>query len=204
MATQQQLQTLDKYVNAIHEMLMDQINGVRNAPGSRQIKSSRAIYVRMFGQLLYEAPKLHTGLVSIRLVEQKLKDFSSRYCLEHHHSRQRGGDALVALFETAIATGIDPTKKQVRDIALIYCQVHYTTAYENEQLRKHQRKCTSEAAYRRANIQLVEARELFTQKGRHSKEWKQQMREKYGPIVERYNNPVLEEKPLPEMPLVIN
>jgi hypothetical protein len=93
------------------------------------------IFIRLLGQLLYEAPKLHTGLASVRLIEQKLKDFSSKGCLEHHQSRQKGGSALVDLIDKAIATGKDPTKKQVREIALVHCQVHYTTAYENDQLR---------------------------------------------------------------------
>lgn len=203
MPTPQQLQTLDKYVDTIHELLIDQINGLR-AGTIRQLKRNKPIFMRMFGQLLYEAPKLHTGMVSIRLVEQKLSDFGVKVCLEHHHSRQRGGEALVALIDTALYTGVNPTKQQVLDIALIHCQVHYTTAKENEQLRKHQRKCSSEAAYRRANIQLIEARDLFSKKGRHSAEWKQKMRSKYQPIVDRYNNPPQEDSPRPEMPLVIH
>lgn len=203
MPTTQQLQTLDKYVDTIHELLIDQINGLR-AGANRELKRNKPIFVRMFGQLLYEAPKLHTGMVSIRLIEQKLNDFGTKVCLEHHHSRQRGGEALVALVEAALQTGVNPSKQQVLDIALIHCQVHYTTAEENEQLRKHQRKCSSEAAYRRANIQLTDARDLFTKKGRHSAEWKQQMRTKYQPIVDRYNNPPQEDSPRPEMPLVIN
>lgn len=203
MPTEQQLKTLDKYVDTIHELLTDQISALRANP-QRQMSKNRMIFIRMLGQMLYEAPKLHTGMVSIRLIEEKLNNFSSRGCLEHHQSRQKGGSALVDLIDTALATGVDPTKEQVRAIALIYCQVHYTTAYENAQLRKHQRKCSSEAAYRRANIQLVEARDLFTKKGRHSTEWKKQMIAKYSPIVEQYNNPILQDNPLPEMPIVIN
>jgi hypothetical protein len=203
MPTKKQLQTLDKYVDAIHEILIDQINGMR-ARADRQLTVNRMIFVRLLGQMLYEAPKLHTGLVSVRLVEQKLNNFSTKGCLEHHQSRQKGGSALIDLIDKAVATGVNPTKKQIQEIALIYCQVHYTTAYENDQLRKHQRKCSSEAAYRRANIQLIEARDLFTKKGRHSQKWKEQMRLKYQPIVDAYNNPVVNEVPLPELPIVIN
>jgi len=203
MPTKKQLHTLDKYVDAIHEILLDQITGLRNTT-DRQLTVNRMIFVRLLGQMLYEAPKLHTGLVSIRLVEQKLNDFSTKGCLEHHQSRQKGGSALIDLIDRAIATGKNPTKKQVRDIALHYCQVHYTTAYENDLLRKHQRKCSSEAAYRRANIQLIEARDLFTKKGRHSQKWKEQMRHKYQPIVDAYNNPVVDDVLLPELPIVIN
>lgn len=201
MATEQQLKTLDRYVVTIHELLIDQINGLRL--GNRQIESNRTMFVRMFGQLLYEAPKLHTGKVSIRLIEQKLRNFSTKVCHEHHHSRQKGGNALVLLIESAIQKGGYPTVEQVRDIALLHCQVHYTTADENAQLRKHQRRCSSEAAYRRANIVLVDATDLFTQIGRHSKQWKQAMRDKYSPVVDLYNNPK-QTKPIPEMPLVIN
>jgi hypothetical protein len=203
MPTEQQQKTLDKYVDTIHEMLIDQINGMRKTPG-RQILTNRQIYVRLFGQMLYEAPKLHTGKVSIRLVEQKLLDFSTKVCHEHHQSRQKGGNALVVLIEDAVASGVMPTKEQVLAVTKLHCQVHYTTAYENAQLRKHQRRCSSEAAYRRANIQLIEARDLFTKQGRHSAEWKQQMRDKYQPIVDAYNNPPPQTVPLPEMPLVIN
>jgi hypothetical protein len=203
MPTKKQLQTLDKYIDAIHEILIDQIKGLRSNK-DRQLTVNRMIFIRLLGQMLYEAPKLHTGLVSIRLVEQKLSNFSIRGCLEHHQSRQKGGSALVDLIDKAVASGTNPTKQQVLDIALVYCQVHYTTAYENDQLRKHQRKCSSEAAYRRANIQLIEARDLFTKKGRHSTEWKEQMRLKYQPIVDAYNNPPVVDVELPEFPIVIN
>lgn len=203
MPTEQQLKTLDKYVDAIHELLIDQTHALRANP-ERQMSKNRMIFIRMLGQMLYEAPKLHTGKVSIRLIEEKLKDFSAKGCLEHHQSRQKGGSALLGLIDTALATGVDPTKEQVRAIALIHCQVHYTTAYENAQLRKHQRKCSSEAAYRRANIQLVDGRDLFTKKGRHSKTWKAMMKAKYQPIVDAYNNPPAEAKPFPDTMLVIN
>lgn len=159
--------------------------------------------MRMLGQILYEAPKLHTGMVSLRLIEQKLKDFGTKPCLEHHHSRQKGGQALVRLIDRAIDTNQLPTKDEVRKIALQYCQVHYTTADENAMLRKHQRKCSSEAAYRRSNIQLIEARDLFTHKGRHPEQWKKQMRDKYQPAVDAYNNPTYTEVDV-DLPLVIN
>lgn len=203
MPTEQQLKTLNRYVDTIYEMLIDQINGI-NSTSSRQLLTNRHLYVRMFGQMLYDAPKLHTGFASIRLIEQKLKNFSTKACLEHHQSRQKGGNALVALIELAVATGVMPTKQQVLEIMLYHCQVHYTTVYENAQLRKHQRRCSSEAAYRRANIQLVEARDLFSKQGRHSVQWKQEMHAKYQPIVDRYNNPSFPDIQLPEMPLVIN
>ncbi len=202
MPSRKQLQTLDKYVDVIHELLLDQLEGLRSSP-DRQITKNRVIFVRMLGQMLYEAPKLHTGLVSIRLIEQKLKDFSVRGTVEHHQSRQLGGAALLSLVDRAVISSEDPTKEQVRDIALIYCQVHYTTVEENAALRKHQRRCSSEAAYRRANIQLVEARDLFSKKGRHTEAWKQQMRAKYQPIVDAYNAPVAPAAEIPELPLVI-
>ena len=43
MPTTQQLQTLDKYVDVIHELLIDQINGIR-AYGNRQIIAKRTIF----------------------------------------------------------------------------------------------------------------------------------------------------------------
>lgn len=202
MATKQQLKTLERYVDAIHEILIDQISGLRLRQ-DRTLLDSRSIYVRMLGQILYEAPKLHTGMVSMRLIEQKLNNFSTKPCLEHHHSRQKGGMALIDLIERSIQTNVEPTKDQVRDIALQYCQVHYTTSGENAMLRKHQRNCTSEAAYRRSNIQLMEAPELFRKRGKHPQTWKDAMRDKYGPAVEQYNNPVHEQVEF-DMPLVIH
>lgn len=196
-------QSLNKYVDVIHELLIDQIKANRNA-ATRQLTTNRSIFVRLFGQLLYEAPKLRTGLVSIRLVEQKLNDFSAKGCLEHHQSRQKGGTALVDLIDWSLRTGQLPTKAQVRDIALIYCQVHYTTADENKQLRRHQKKCSSEAAYRRANIQLIDASDLFRKQGRHSDTWRQEMKAKYQPIIDNYNNPAPHLTSLPDFPIVIN
>jgi hypothetical protein len=203
MATEQQLKTLDKYVDTIHELLIDQIEGFRVNP-ARQLTTNRQIFVRMLGQLLYEAPRLHTGKVSIRMVEEKLKDFTAKACFEHHQSRQKGGKAFLHLVDAAVRTGVNPTVEQVRAIALVYCQVHYTTAQENAQLRKHQRRCSSEAAYRRANIPLIEARDLFTKLGRHSEQWKRTMIAKYQPIIDAYNTPAVSIQPLPEMPIVIN
>jgi len=188
MATEQQLKTLDKYVDAIHELLIDQIEGIKTNP-KRQLLQNRLIFTRMLGQMLYDAPKLHTGMVSVRMVEQKLKNFSAKACQEHHHTRQKGGSALIALVDRAIASGVYPSKDQVRQLALKYCQVHYTTVAENNKLRKHQKHCSSEAAYRRANIQLVHAPDLFTKRGKHAEVWKQEMRDKYQPVVDSYHKP---------------
>lgn len=182
MLSPSQDKVLTCYVNMIHELLMDQINGIR-AGERRLYKQHRLMYIRMFGQLLYEAPKIHTGKVSVKLVEQKLKDFSTKPCQDHHHSRQNGGLALVRLIDRAVSQNIDPTKNHVKNIALRYCQVHFTTKQENMALRRHQKKCSSEAAYRRTGIVLIDARELFTHRGRHNDQWKEAMRAKYQPII---------------------
>lgn len=201
MATEKQLQTLNKYVDAIHEFLIDQINGILTT-SDRQVITNKSIFARMLGQMLYEAPKLHTGMVSIRLIEQKLKNFSTKPCMEHHHSRQKGGLVLIDLVDRAVTTGQMPIKQQVYDIVLYYCQVHYTTIEENSMLRKHQRRCSSEASYRRSNIQLIQAPDLFTKRGKHSIIWKQQMHNKYDLIVDAYNNP--NNQPIDiEIPLII-
>lgn len=203
MPSQQQLKTIEKYVSVIHELLVDQYNGRLKSP-NRAIQNHRPILVRMLGQLLYEAPKIHTGMVSVRLLEQKLQDFKTKPCLEHHHSRQRGGDALVRLVERSVATKTPPTEQQVMDILLVYCQVHYTTTQENATLRKHQRRCMSEAAYRRARIDLVHAPELFAKKGRHTAAWKAAMIEKYQPVLDEYNAPKRQTTPIPHSIRVIN
>lgn len=192
MATEQQLQTLDKYIDTIHELLIDQVTGAW-CDSVRQVTQNRIIFVRMLGQILYEAPRLHTGMVSIDLVEQKLNDFSIRPCHEHHHSRQKGGAALLALAERAIKTGGLPIREDVRAIVMKHCQVHYTTVDENNLLRKHQRRCSSEAAYRRSSIQLIHAPELFSKRG-HSAKWKREMTAKYQPIVQSYKNPDVQQQ----------
>lgn len=202
MATEKQLQSLNRYVEVIHELLLDQISGIRTTP-TRQMLTNRGVYVRLFGQMLYEAPKIHTGYVSVRLIEQKLHNFSLHPCYEHFESRQKGGSALVTFVERAIRHGALPTKQAVYEVVHKHCQVHYTTAQENAALRKHQRKCSSEAAYRRAGIRLVEARDLFAHKGRHSEQWKAEMREKYQPIVDEYYNPVIADVDV-HYPLVLN
>lgn len=203
MPSEKQLQGLNRYVDVIHELLIDQITGIRTT-ASRQMMSNVGVYVRLFGQMLYEAPKIHSGYVSVRLIEQKLQDFSVHPCHEHFESRQRGGAALVSFVERALRTGKLPSKEEVFDVVYKHCQVHYTTAQENAMLRKHQRKCSSEAAYRRANIRLVEARDLFSHRGRHSDTWKEQMIRKYQPIVDAYNNPPIIDIEIPDYPVVIN
>lgn len=203
MATQQQLQSLEKYVDVIYELLVDQVTGAALTP-VRQLSTNRTTFARMLGQLLYEAPKIFTGLASVRLIEQKLEDFGVKACFEHHQSRQKGGKALLSLVDAAINAHTPISRDDVHSIVLTHCQVHLTTTQENSLLRKHQRKCSSEAAYRRATIELVEARDLFTKKGRHSAEWKQQMTIKYQPIVDEYNNPTIIRAVVPEPPVVIN
>lgn len=189
MITEQQQKALNTHVEAIHQLLIDRIRSIRLDP-SRNAKKHRSIYVRMFGQMLYEAPKLHTGMVSVRLIEHKLRDFSYKACPEHHHSRQKGGAAIVALIDKALQTNTYPTVKNVFDLAVKYCQVHYTTDRENTILKKHQKKCSSEAAYRRSNIQLVYAPELFSKRG-HSVQWRKSMTDKYSALIES-QTPVLD------------
>lgn len=184
MATEKQLKTLDRYVDAIHEILIDQVNGLKQSD-DRQITKSKILYSRMLGQVLYEAPKLFTGLASINMVDRKLHDFRAKPCPEHYLSRQKGGEALVELIETSILTGLDPPRVMVQGIALTYCAVHYTTPEENAILKRFQRKHHDEAAYTEAGIILVEARDLFTKRG-HSATWKQQMTQKYSPVVEHH------------------
>lgn len=184
MATERQLKTLDRYIDTIHEILVDQVRGLREH-SNRQLVRNRTLYARMLGQVLYEAPKIFTGQVSINMVDRKLNDFRAKPCPEHYLSRQKGGELLLDLIDTSIITGADPPRLLVQNIALTYCAVHYTTPEENASLKVHQRKHHDEAAYNRAGIILIEARDLFTKRG-HSIAWKHQMRKKYAPIVEHH------------------
>ena len=175
-------------MHTILEFVQDQINALR-LKTDRQITHNRSFFVRMLSQMLYDAPKLHTGMVSIRLLELKLKKFSTKPCPEHHLSRHKGGKQLIAMIDYAVLSGVDPTHDQIKKIVSSHCQVHYTTSSENSALRRHQRTCSSEAAYRRANIRLVRAPDLFRKRGKHTSVWKRQMLEKYSPVVEQFNNP---------------
>jgi hypothetical protein len=177
MATEQQLKTLDKYIDAIHEILT-------NVPGSEIIKHKN-LYARMFGQVLYEAPKLFTGQASIAMVDRKLNDFQAKPCAEHYLSRQRGGEALVDLVIASMESDQSPQRVLVQTIAMTYCAVHYTTQEENAALTRFQRNHHDEAAYNEAGIILIESRDLFTKRG-HSQVWKQTMIKKYSPIVEHH------------------
>lgn len=184
MATTRQLETLDKYVDVMYELILDQVSAYTRS-STRQLRNNAPIFCRMFSQLLYEAPKIFTGQVSVDMVDQKLHDFSAKPCAEHYLSRQRGGVELVKLIHTAVHTCTEPTRSMVFNIALSHTAVHYTTAEENEKLRSFQRVHLDEIAYQRAGITLLEARDLFTKRG-HSNKWKEQMRTKYSPIVQHY------------------
>lgn len=183
MATEQQLKTLDKYVDVIHELLVDRAS--KHEQSGLQVEPYRALYARMLSQFLYEAPKLFTGQVSVDMVDRKLHDFRAKPCPEHYLSRQRGGEALVSLVDTALATGTEPQRIMVQNIAMTYCAVHYTTPEENATLKRFQRQHHDETAYTRAGIILIEARDLFTKRG-HSEQWKEQMRNKYARVVEHH------------------
>lgn len=184
MATEKQLQTLDKYVDTIHEILVDQVRGLRKC-SDRQVARNRTLYARMLSQVLYEAPKIFTGQVSIMMVDRKLNDFRAKPCPEHYLSRQKGGELLLDLVDASLRSSGDPPKVLVKNIALTYCAVHYTTPEENALLKQYQRIHHDEDAYKRAGIILIEARDLFTKRG-HSTQWKEQMLSKYAPIVEHH------------------
>lgn len=183
MATQKQQQTLEKYVDVIHELVSDQVQLLES--GDRQITKNRALYARMFSQLLYDAPAIFTGLVSVDMVDKKLHNFKAKPCPEHFLSRQRGGESLIALIENSLSQSHEPSRSDVRDIVTAHCAVHYTTPEENALLKRFQRQHHDETAYKRAGIILIEARDLFTKRG-HGVKWKEQMCAKYGPVVQHH------------------
>lgn len=185
MATQKQLQTLDRHVDTIHEMMMTQVMSQSLRHPARQLYLNRQLFVRMFSQLLYEAPKLFTGQVSINMVDRKLHDFKAKPCPEHYLSRQKGGEEIVRMIEDAILCDYEPMRSLVYNIVLTYCAVHYTTPEENATLKRFQRLHHDESAYREAGIVLIPARDLFTKRG-HSDSWKEDMIRKYAPIVEHH------------------
>lgn len=178
MISAQKQQTLNYYIDVIHEMLSDQKEGLQGS-SARQISTHKSLFARLFGQMLYDAPKIHTGLVSETLIKQKLKDFSLKPCPEHHHTRRRGGEMLVNLIDYAIRNDLPIDRKDVEQIVLQHCEVHFTSTEENQALRKHQRTCASEAAYTRAGIKLIHAPDLFCKRGRMTEQWKANMIAKY-------------------------
>lgn len=139
----------------------------------------KSVLIRTLGQMIYDAPAIHTGMVSIALIERKLASPSTKPSADHHHTRRRGGEALFALIDNCVSGGDVIALDDVIQHLLTFCQVHYTTPEENVALRKHQSKCSSAAAYRRTGVALVYAPEVFSSKGRKSSTWVDDMRAKY-------------------------
>ena len=182
MISVQKHQTLNYYIDVIHEMLSDQLNGLQGS-SNRQISTHRALFARLFGQMLYDAPKVYTGMASAALIVQKLRNFALKPCPEHHRSRNRGGQLLVDLVEYSLRTGEPISRNDVELIVKQHCEVHFTTPEENIRLRKHQQFCTSEAAYVRAGIKLIPAFDLFCTRGRMTDRWKAAMSAKYSHLL---------------------
>ena len=150
------------------------------------------MFARTLGQMLYDMPPLFSGYASSEMVRHKLASISTgkavRICKDHHHSRQKGGQALIDLIRTSALSERVPAYDTVCQIVDTYRQVHYVTATENNRLRFHQQLCSSEAAYRRAGVILHDARLLFSNIGRPSKAFVSEM---YALYAHLYATPTL-------------
>ena len=184
--TEQKAHRLSKHISVIYELVYDQYHGLLRHRESRMLHQHRSAYARMFGHMLFDVPTTFTGHISIQLLELKLSDFFVRGTPEHFMSRQRGGDVLLDLISRSASDLSPPTYQQVSDIVVEYSHVHYVTKEENGALRLFQQNCSSEAAYNRAGVVLVEAGELFTYRGRKTASWRASMIQKYKPTVDAY------------------
>lgn len=175
---------MNLFIDVAYEFCVDQLRALTlGAP--RVISTTPKIYERMLGQLLYEAPAIPTGFVSVQLLKQKLECWDTRPCQDHFMSRQRGGERLVQMIIYANQTSGTITRDDVGEWARTHCQVHYITREENTALRKHQMQCSSAAAYRRCGINLIYAPDVFVRIPRSKLvDTQEKLRAKYQPMLE--------------------
>lgn len=174
MLTNKQQQALDKYTDSVYNILT-------NHHQQQLTECDKAILARMFAQMIYELPKIHSGKASANAVVKKLNDPTWQPSKDHYHTRKAGGMRLMQLLDQDVLT-----KNEVSNILLQYSQVHYVTSEENTMLRKFQR-VNPATAYTDANITLVECEDLFSRRNK-TEQWKLTLQSKFKHITERTDN----------------
>lgn len=153
-------------------------------PFELQIFKNEAQAGRKYANLLHDMPNIRTGLASKAAISTKLKNFRWKHSEDHFHSRQRGGEAIVQYIKKCFGAQTEPELTCIKKIVDKYRRVHIVTKQENNKLSKIMEPGISpKQAYKQGGVQLLEAEELFTKRGRHSDEWKTLMRRKYAKLL---------------------
>ena len=137
---------------------------------------------RDFSNAIHDMPTLWSGSASIAAIKAKLKNSKYKPSKDHFHSRQRCGEELVLLIRKCFGKGRSPTLNEVERILDKARQVHYVTEKENQKARPYMAKQLShKRAYKAANIILKhKTQDLFSKRGPKTKQWKDDMVDKYG------------------------
>jgi hypothetical protein len=132
---------------------------------------------------------LWSGYASHAVIHKKVRNFNTTASADHYHSRQRCGEEIAILIKRCFGEGRVPKDDEVVRIVRKARRVHYVTSEENQRLRKFMAEgLTWKQAYKAASVKLVEARDLFTQRGQPSKSWKSRMTKKYGHLHPLHND----------------
>ncbi len=137
---------------------------------------------RDFSNAIHDMPHVWSGSASIAAIKTKIRNSKYKPSRDHFHSRQRCGEELVKLIISCFGEARAPTLKEVEEILDRARQVHYVTEKENQNARPHMAKLmTHKQAYKAAGIILRHNTEdLFSKRGPKTKQWKEEMRKKYG------------------------
>lgn len=137
---------------------------------------------RDFSNAIHDMPTLWSGSASIAAINAKLRNLKYKPSRDHFHSRQRCGEELVMLIRSCFGEGRSPSLKEIEEILSKARQVHYVTEKENQKARSFMAQLMShKRAYKAAGIELLHnTHDLFSKRGPKTKQWKNDMTQKYG------------------------
>lgn len=136
---------------------------------------------RDFSNAIHDMPTIWSGSASVAAIHTKLRNNKYKPSRDHFHSRQRCGEELARLIVQCYGKNRAPTLKEVEVILNRARQVHYVTERENQKARPFMAKLlTHKQAYKSAGIKLRHnTQDLFSKRGRKTKQWKRDMNRKY-------------------------
>jgi len=175
-------QSYEDKLRKLFEVCEDTVAGLLKAkkPFDRKIFTNPSSYARLFANEIHDMSVIWTGYASRSAVLKKLKDPKYKPTKDHFHSRQRGGEKLVRLMLKRFGEGKLPGFDEVKAIVDKYREVHYVTSQENNKLKNLMDvPCTHKQAYEQAQIEIIQAKDLFGKRGRQSEAWRQKMLDKY-------------------------
>jgi hypothetical protein len=137
-------------------------------------------YGRNFGNIIHDMPAVWSGKASRSAILSKLDNPKFEISEDHYHSRQRCGEELARLIKSAFGQGRAPREVDILKIIDKARRVHYVLKEENQTLRKFMaQQMTPTQAYKAAKVELHDAKELFSNKGRPSQAFKAKMEKKF-------------------------